>query len=69
VNVTPDEYRELAEEFRKKIGVQPLNGILRTAALANQEARAALMRAGNPDMALDRQLLEVQRVLEREGHE
>lgn len=69
MNVTPDEYRELAEEFRKKIGVQPLNGILRTAALANQEARAALMRAGNPDMALDRQLLEVQRVLEREGHE
>lgn len=63
------EYRQAAEDFRKLIGAQPLNGILATAALSIEEARAALMRAGNGDDTFHRQLLEMQRKLEHESHE
>lgn len=67
--MTSDEYRAAAEEFRKQVGAQPLYGILRTTALACQEARAALMRQGNPDQELDRDLQKVIRKLEHEAHE
>lgn len=67
--MTSDEYRETCEEFRKLVGAGPLNATLRTAALACQEARAALMRAGTGDEVLDRDLLNIQRKLEQEAHE
>jgi len=67
--VTADEYRETCDEFRRLVGDGSLNTVLRTAALACQEARAALMRAGKGDPALDRLLHDVQHRLEQEAHE
>ncbi len=62
-----DEYRQAAEEFRAKIGAKPLEGILAAAGCACAEARAALMRAGVPDVEMDRLLLKTQRKLESEA--
>ncbi len=67
--MTPPEYRQAAEDFRIIIGAEPLNGVLRTAALACEEARAALMRAGTGDDDLHRQLIAMQRKLEHEAKE
>lgn len=54
--MTADDYRIARETYAKAVGAQPLAALLRTAALTVEEARQALIRAGDNDDELAAEL-------------
>lgn len=66
--INSPEYRKAVEDFTMLIKMQPLHGLLKTAALACAEARSALIRSGTCSQSMDRDLLSMQQRLELESN-